>query len=65
MGQGEILEFLRNWAGKWFSTKEISEAVDASQTTVINCMRKLRDSRQVNCRKTKETGKRYYYKFKE
>ena len=65
MGQGEILEFLRGNLGKWLSTKEISEAIDTSHTTVINCMKKLRESEQVHCRETNETGRRYYYSSKE
>lgn len=64
MGQQEVYNFLKDNPKKWFTSKEISDAIDVSIGSVTMSLKKLRKSQMV---KYKQTGKRneFQYMFKD
>jgi DNA-binding transcriptional regulator GbsR (MarR family) len=63
MGQQEVYNFLKDNKGKWFTSKQISEATKVSIGSVTMSLKKLRKSQMI---KYKNSGKRneFYYMFK-
>ncbi len=51
MGQFEIYEFLKQHPGKWWNTKEISEAINMTQPGVSNGLRRLLKFKHVYLKK--------------
>jgi len=61
MGQQEVYNFLNDNKGKWFTSREISEALNVSIGSVTMSLKKLR---KTNLIKHKNTGKRNTYIYK-
>jgi DNA-binding transcriptional regulator GbsR (MarR family) len=61
MGQQEVYDFLCKNKSKWFTSKEISEALNVSIGSVTMSLKKLR---KTNIIKYKVTGKRNTYSYK-
>ncbi|MGV8168457.1 MAG: HTH domain-containing protein [Candidatus Nanoarchaeia archaeon] len=61
MGQQEVYDFLCKNKSKWFTSKEISEALNVSIGSVTMSLKKLR---KTNIIKYKITGKRNTYSYK-
>ncbi|PIN81407.1 hypothetical protein COV13_01145 [Candidatus Woesearchaeota archaeon CG10_big_fil_rev_8_21_14_0_10_32_9] len=61
MGQQEVYDFLCKNKNKWFTSKEISEALGVSIGSVTMSLKKLR---KTNIIKYKNTGKRNTYSYK-
>jgi len=61
MGQQEVFAFLQNNKGKWFTSRDIAEALDISIGSVTMSLKKLR---KANIIKFKNTGVRNTYKYK-
>jgi DNA-binding transcriptional regulator GbsR (MarR family) len=61
MGQQEVYDFLCKHKSKWFTSKEISEALNVSIGSVTMSLKKLR---KTNIIKYKVTGKRNTYSYK-
>jgi DNA-binding transcriptional regulator GbsR (MarR family) len=61
MGQQEVYDFLCKNKSKWFTSKEISEALSVSIGSVTMSLKKLR---KTNIIKYKVTGKRNTYSYK-
>ena len=68
MGQQEVYSFLKKHKGKWFTSKEISNNLEASQGSVTTCLQKLRESSAIDYKypnKTSASRKNaYVYRFK-
>jgi hypothetical protein len=52
MGQQEIFAFLKSHKNTWFTTRQISERLSASFGSVTTSLKRMRESRQVTCKKT-------------
>lgn len=63
MGQQEIYDFLKKHSKRWYTSKEISEALDLSIGSITSCLKKLRQTRSVNFRESKRKNQ-YEYKSK-
>jgi len=63
MGQQEIYDYLKNNKRKWYTSKEISKGLKVSIGSVTSCLKKLRQSRTVQFRTSKNRNQ-YEYKFK-
>ncbi len=61
MGQQEVYDFLCKHAGKWFTSREISEKLGVSIGSVTMSLKKLR---KTNIIKYKNTGKRNTFMYK-
>jgi DNA-binding transcriptional regulator GbsR (MarR family) len=61
MGQQEVYAFLRDNKGKWFTSREIAEALNISIGSVTMSLKKLR---KANIIKFKNTGVRNTYKYR-
>jgi len=61
MGQQEVYAFLQKNKGKWFTSREIAEALNISIGSVTMSLKKLR---KANIIKFKNTGVRNTYKYK-
>lgn len=61
MGQQEVYDFLCKNKGKWFTSREISDALGVSIGSVTMSLKKLR---KTNIIKYKNTGKRNTYRYK-
>jgi len=59
---------LKKHRGKWFTSKEIADKLEASQGSVTTCLKKLRDSSSVSFKYPNKQGhgkNSYAYKFRE
>ena len=71
MGQQEVFTFFKRNRHKWFTTRQIAERLKASFGSVTTSLKIMRESRQVNCKKTIADAHRlggrmvYTYKFKK
>lgn len=61
MGQQEVYAFLQKTKGKWFTSRDIAEALNISIGSVTMSLKKLR---KANIIKFKNTGVRNTYKYK-
>lgn len=61
MGQQEVYDFLKKNKSKWFTSKDISEALGVSIGSVTMSLKKLR---KTNIIKYTNTGKRNTFKYK-
>jgi len=61
MGQQEVYDFLKKQKNKWFTSRDISEALEVSIGAVTMSLKKLR---KTNIIKYKNTGKRNTYRYK-
>ena len=61
MGQEEIVSFLGENKGKWFTSREISSKLGVSIGSVTMSLKKLR---KTNIIKYKNTGKRNTFMYK-
>jgi len=68
MGQQEVYDFLKKHKGKWHTSKEVADKLEASQGSVTTCLKKLRDSSAINYEYPNKTGtsrkNAYVYRFK-
>lgn len=64
MGQQEVYEFLKKNAGKWYTSREISDNLGVSIGSVTMNLKKLRKSKLITYR---NTGKKnmFQYMFSE
>ncbi len=73
MGQQEVYDFLKKNKRRWFTSKEITQELDSSLSSITTTLKKLRqygaiDHKLVDFRLTDyRCGKRniYQYRFKE
>ncbi|OIO64759.1 hypothetical protein AUJ68_05295 [Candidatus Woesearchaeota archaeon CG1_02_57_44] len=63
MGQQEVYDFLRDKRGNWFTTRQISEALEVSVGSVTNNIAKLKKNREILYRQA-ERANQYVYAFK-
>ena len=61
MGQQEVYDFLKMNKNKWFTSRDISEALGVSIGSVTMSLKKLR---KTNIIKYKNTGKRNTFRYK-
>ena len=67
MGQGDIVRFLEERPGKWFSARELCGEIGVPQSPVSIVMRRVREHDEVQFRKRRsETTDRrkFEYRFK-
>ena len=64
MGQHEVFEFLKEHPDRWFSCREISEAIATSFPTTTMALKRLRGFGEVIFEGSGYKGNRYKYKFK-
>ena len=69
MGQQEVYSFLKKHKGKWYTSKEIADKLEASHGSVTTCLKKLRDSSAIDSNFKKGIGptkkNAYLYRFKK
>ena len=66
MGQHEVYQFLRDHPDKWYSSREINDAIDISIGSVTMSLKRLREKDEVSYRRVDRQGRKpYQYKFKE
>ena len=63
MGQQDIYDYLKDKKRNWFTSRDISKELDVSIGSVTNCLRKLRLSKSVHFRGSKNRNQ-FEYKFK-
>jgi Mn-dependent DtxR family transcriptional regulator len=63
MGQQEIYDYLKKNKARWFTSKDISKGLKVSIGSVTSCLKKLRHSRTIHFRTSKNRNQ-YEYKFK-
>lgn len=56
MGQQEVYDFLKKHKGKWFTSKEIANNLEASQGSVTTCLQKLRESSAIDYKYPNKTS---------
>ncbi len=61
ISQAEVLEFLENHKGKWFTTRQLSEKIGINMGSCTGNITRLVRSRLISRR---ESGKRYCYEYK-
>jgi len=61
MGQQEVYDFLRKNKNRWFTSRDISEALDVSIGSVTMSLKKLR---KTNIIKYKNIGKRNTFRYR-
>lgn len=61
MGQQEVYDFLKKNKNKWFTSRDISEALNVSIGSVTMSLKKLR---KTNIIKYKNSGKRNTFRYK-
>jgi hypothetical protein len=64
MGQQEVYNFLKTHKSKWWASKEIAGYMDASIGSVTTTLTKLRKSRDILFKKSKEKTNMFLYKFR-
>lgn len=64
MGQQEVYDFLKKNKGKWWTSKETAEQLDASIGSVTTTLTKLRKRDDVLFKMSKDKPNMYLYKFK-
>ena len=69
MGQQEVYSFLKKHKGKWFTSKEIANKLEASHGSVTTCLKKLRDGSDIDFEYGKGIGpsrkNAYVYRFRK
>ncbi len=68
MGQQDVYNFLKNYPGKWFTSKDISKGINTSVGSVTVCLKRLRENNEVRYKAIAKEGKKraqYLYKFKK
>ena len=71
MGQQEVFAFLKRNRNKWFTTRQMAKRLKASFGSVTTSLKILRESKQVNYKKTiansQGLGRRavFTYKFRK
>ena len=63
MGQQEVYEFLKKNTGRWWTSKEISQKMGASQGSVTTTLTKLRKRKDVQFKMSDERTNMFLYKF--
>lgn len=64
MGQQEVYSCLKRNGNKWLTSKEISKGLRVSLGSVMNSLKRLRESRAIDFREAKRKN-RFEYKFKK
>lgn len=68
MGQQEVYDFLKKHKGRWYTSKEIADKLEASHGSVTTCLKKLRDSSAIDSQYGKglvpSRKNAYVYRFK-
>ncbi len=62
MGQAEVVEFLRNHADSWFTSKEIWENINISRAAVVESLRRLKLQDVVE--KRRNPDERYGFQYR-
>lgn len=62
MSQSEVLQFLKRYKSRWFSSKEISKKVNASYSVISANITKLRHSNLIRAKKVIGTN-RFEYRY--
>jgi predicted transcriptional regulator len=65
MGQQEVYDFLKKNKGKWWTSKEIANKIDASVGSVTTTLTKLRKIDDVSFKMSKEKTNMFLYMFKK
>jgi len=60
MGQQEVYDFLNEKTAEWFTSKQISEALDISIGSITACLKKLRKTDTISY---EMTGNRNEYRY--
>jgi len=60
MGQQEVYDFLNEKKAEWFTSKQISEALDISIGSITACLKKLRKTDTISY---EMTGNRNEYRY--
>ncbi len=60
MGQQEVYDFLNEKKGDWFTSKQISDALDISIGSITACLKKLRKTDTISY---EMTGNRNEYRY--
>ena len=68
MGQQEVYNFLKKHRNKWFTSGDIGNGLKVSVGSIMTCMKKLRDSSEIDFKYEKGIGlsrkNAYVYRFK-
>ena len=64
MGQNDIYQFLKKNGGKWFTSKEISGALDIGSSSVSTCLKRLRNHKTIFFKQGLERKGMFVYKIK-
>jgi len=64
MGQQEVYDFLRKHPNKWYTSKEISKALQISIGSITACLKKLRRTETISFETTGNRNE-FRYKFKD
>ena len=66
MGQQELIDFFKANKDEWFSTTQIAEHMESGRSSVVNCLKKIRDQGEIVYKYEKDnTRYRYFYKYKK
>lgn len=65
MGQQEVYDFLKKNKGKWWTSKEIANKINASVGSVTTTLTKLRKIDDVSFKMSKEKTNMFLYMFKK
>ncbi len=63
MGQQEVYDFLKKNKRKWFTSREISISLKLSIGSVTMSLKKLRNSKSLKFKMSKDRKNTYQYKF--
>ena len=61
ISQAEVLEFLENHKGKWFTARQLSEKIGITQGSCTNNLTKLKRHKLIDFR---EADKRYTFEYR-
>ena len=64
MGQAEVSDFLEKHPDRWYTSKEISEAIGIAKGPVRNTLKVFRERDEILFRKTGKQGSPILYRFK-
>jgi len=66
MGQWDILNLLKENKGKWFTTRELSDQLDASFSSVGSSVKKLRKAALIESKRMEWSTKMIFkYRYKK
>ena len=65
MGQAEVSDFLETHPDRWYTPREISNAIGIAVGPVRNTLKGFRERDEILYRKTGKQGKPILYRFKK